>query len=138
MGGSNDDRSQSNVLLTHARVAHGLTQQELAEAVSTAHSRLFGSEAAIDANHVSKLERGVIARPNRRYREALRAVLHATTDTELGFSRPGNTGRSRSVSEPLRSATNAGSCLEIDLAHQALRESGLVGALQTLEVTADP
>lgn len=77
--------SEPNGLLSSARHARRLTQQQLAEAVGAAHWRLFDREAAIDADHVSKLERGLIRWPNRRYREAFRVVLGATTDAELGF-----------------------------------------------------
>ncbi|MGH3905094.1 MAG: hypothetical protein ACRDTE_13010 [Pseudonocardiaceae bacterium] len=75
----------SNRLLLAARVAHRLTQHQLAEAVGEAHWRLFTKEAAFDADHVSKLERGLITWPNARYREAFRTVLGAATDAELGF-----------------------------------------------------
>ncbi|MGH3932025.1 MAG: hypothetical protein ACRDTF_18850 [Pseudonocardiaceae bacterium] len=44
---------------------------------------MFGQEAAIDAGHVSKLERGVIRWASKRYREAFRAVLGVATDAEL-------------------------------------------------------
>jgi hypothetical protein len=57
----------------------------LAELVGAAHWRLFERVAAIDADHVSKLERGLITWPNKRYREALRAALGVDTDAELGF-----------------------------------------------------
>lgn len=75
----------SNRLLSDARRAHRLAQQQLAEAVNAEHWRRFGKAAAIDAEHVSKFERGVITWPNSRYRAALREVLGADTDAELGF-----------------------------------------------------
>ena len=74
-----------NRLLSAARRARRLTQQQLAEAVAAAHWRLFEQEAAIDADHVSKLERGLITWPNKRYRDAFRAVLGTACDAELGF-----------------------------------------------------
>jgi transcriptional regulator with XRE-family HTH domain len=74
-----------NRLLWAARQARLLTQQQLAEAVGAAHWQLFQKEAPIDADHVSKLERGMITWPNARYREAFRTVLGAATDAELGF-----------------------------------------------------
>lgn len=76
---------EPNRLLSAARRARRLTQQQLAEAVGAAHRRLFDREAAIDADHVSKLKRGLITWPNKRYREAFRTVLGATCDAELGF-----------------------------------------------------
>ncbi|MGH3794600.1 MAG: hypothetical protein ACRDSP_06890 [Pseudonocardiaceae bacterium] len=85
-----------NRLLLTARVARLLTQHQLAEAVGEAHWRLFTTEAAIDADHVSKLERGLITWPNARYREAFRTVLGVVTDAELGFY----SRRSRATVEP--------------------------------------
>ncbi|MDQ3152691.1 MAG: XRE family transcriptional regulator [Actinomycetota bacterium] len=76
---------EPNRLLSAARRARRLTQQQLAEAVGAAHWGLFERESALDADHVSKLERGLITWPNQRYREAFRAVLGAATDAELGF-----------------------------------------------------
>ena len=76
---------EPNRLLSAARRARRLTQQQLAEAVAAAHWRLFEQEAAIDADHVSKLERGLITWPNKRYRDAFRAVLGTACDAELGF-----------------------------------------------------
>jgi hypothetical protein len=76
---------EPNRLLSAARRARRLTQQQLAEAVGAAHWRLFEREAAIDADHVSKLERGLITWPNKRYRDAFRAVLGTACDAELGF-----------------------------------------------------
>jgi transcriptional regulator with XRE-family HTH domain len=76
---------EPNRLLSAARRARRLTQQQLAEAVGAAHWRLFERDAAIDADHVSKLERGLITWPNKRYRDAFRAVLGVGHDAELGF-----------------------------------------------------
>lgn len=74
-----------NRLLVGARQVRRWTQQQLAEAVGKAYWRLFEKEGAIDAEYVSKLERGVITWPNARYRAAFRDVLGAATDAELGF-----------------------------------------------------
>ncbi len=64
-----------------------LTRQELAELVNAEVFRATGTVTAVDANHVGKWERGVIGWPAARYRAALRAVLGAGTDRELGFRR---------------------------------------------------
>lgn len=143
MGGDRGGR-RPNALLSNARVARGLTQQELAEAVGAAHWRLFDREAAIDANHVSKLERGVIARPNRRYRDAFRSALGVSADTDLGFSRPGLATECRSSTEPVpdqRSrfpaappTAGADAELEIDIARRALHDGGPTEGIQTLEL----
>jgi hypothetical protein len=44
--------------------------------------------AELDGNYIGKLERGTIHWPQEDYRVALRAVLGARTDTDLGFRRP--------------------------------------------------
>jgi transcriptional regulator with XRE-family HTH domain len=76
---------EPNQRLSGARRERRLTQDQLAQAVREVYWRLFEKEAAIDAEHVSKLERGIITWPNARYRAALREVLGADTDAELGF-----------------------------------------------------
>jgi len=76
---------EPNRRLSGARRERRLTQDQLAQAVREAYWRLFEKEAAIDAEHVSKLERGIITWPNARYRAAVREVLGAATDAELGF-----------------------------------------------------
>ncbi|MGH8880981.1 MAG: helix-turn-helix domain-containing protein, partial [Stackebrandtia sp.] len=80
-----DREREPNRRLAGARRSRRLTQHQLAEAVREAYWRLFDKEAAIDAEHVSKLERGVITWPNARYRAAFRDVLGAAADAELGF-----------------------------------------------------
>lgn len=67
-----------------------MTRQELAEAVNEQVYRAsMGTHASpVDANHIGKWERGVIRWPAARYRAALRAILDAGTDQELGFVRP--------------------------------------------------
>jgi hypothetical protein len=62
-----------------------LSRQEVAELANqwifdNAHKRI-----ELDANYIGKLERGVIRWPQRQYREALRAVLRADADAQLGF-----------------------------------------------------
>ncbi|MGH3916116.1 MAG: hypothetical protein ACRDTC_22315, partial [Pseudonocardiaceae bacterium] len=76
---------EPNWRLSGARRERRLTQDQLAQVVREVYWRLFGKEAAIDAEHLSKFERGVITWPNARYRAALREVLGAVTDAELGF-----------------------------------------------------
>jgi tetratricopeptide (TPR) repeat protein len=65
-----------------------LSRAELAELVAADIYRRTGREAPIDSHYVAKLERGVIRWPGRQYRAALRAVLGASTDSELGFRPP--------------------------------------------------
>lgn len=65
-----------------------LSRQELAERVNRWIYEQDQTITEIDANYIGKLERGVIRWPQRRYREALRAILRAETDRDLGFHRP--------------------------------------------------
>ncbi|GDY28422.1 hypothetical protein [Gandjariella thermophila] len=65
-----------------------LTRQELADLVNAHIYRVTGRVTAVDANHVGKWERGVIRWPAAHYRAALRAVLDAPSDADLGFTNP--------------------------------------------------
>ncbi|HEV2781830.1 MAG TPA: helix-turn-helix transcriptional regulator [Actinophytocola sp.] len=75
-----------NRLLRAARERGGLSRTELAEAVSLWLARRDprGRDVAFDANHLGKIERGIIERPRANYIAALCAVLRAT-EAELGF-----------------------------------------------------
>ncbi|MGH3938819.1 MAG: helix-turn-helix domain-containing protein [Pseudonocardiaceae bacterium] len=112
-----------NRLLRVARQARRLTQQQLAEAVCAAYYTLFDKEAAIDADYVSKLERGEITWPNARYREAFRTVLGADTDAELGFY-------SRRSQDTVEDGELADSAREVDTArrNEFIRLLGGLGA----------
>ncbi|MGH3795390.1 MAG: hypothetical protein ACRDSP_10905 [Pseudonocardiaceae bacterium] len=70
------------------RPGFALSRAELAELVNAAVYRHSGRVAALDGHYVAKLERGVIRWPGSAYRRALREVLGAATDSELGFRRP--------------------------------------------------
>lgn len=74
-----------NRRLTDARMAARLTQDGLAELANAQVERDTGTSGAMDADYVSKLERGVHRWPGKGYRRALRAVLGAQTDLDLGF-----------------------------------------------------
>lgn len=67
-----------------------MTRHELADAVNAHVYRASNGTkvTAVDANHVGKWERGKIRWPAAYYRAAIRAVLDAATDAELGFARP--------------------------------------------------
>ncbi|WP_139219490.1 helix-turn-helix domain-containing protein [Actinopolyspora alba] len=67
-----------------------MTRQELAEAVNAQTYRLTEKITEVDANHIGKWERGVIRWPSAHYRQALRHILNADSDLELGFRRSGN------------------------------------------------
>lgn len=77
--------SQINHDLRGRRLTVGITEGEVAEQVARLVTVQTGRELAIDANYVSKLERGIITWPNRAYREAFRTFFGVTSDAELGF-----------------------------------------------------
>lgn len=62
-----------------------MSRQELAEAVNAYLWEKYRQRENLSANDIGNLERGVTRWPGKRRREAFRAVLHATTDAELGF-----------------------------------------------------
>jgi hypothetical protein len=62
-----------------------LSRAELASLVADRVWEAHGIECAIDDKYVAKLEAGRIRWPGARYREALRAVLGAAGDEDLGF-----------------------------------------------------
>ncbi len=65
-----------------------LSRQELAEAINAYLWQHHGTRVELDSNYIGKLERGVISWPSRRYREALRSLLGAPSDSALGFHNP--------------------------------------------------
>jgi hypothetical protein len=73
-----------------------LSRAELAELVNAWIYRRTGRAGAVTASYIGKLERGIIRWPQRDYRDALRAVLHASTDRDLGLRRPQSRGVHRS------------------------------------------
>jgi transcriptional regulator with XRE-family HTH domain len=75
-----------NPRLRAAREAAHLSRNALAEAVALWLARRDprGRDVAFDANHLGKIERGIIERPRAPYIAALCAILQKT-ETELGF-----------------------------------------------------
>src|SRR5258706_16468509 len=75
-----------NLLLRAARERGGRSRNKLAEEVSLWLARRDpkGRDVAFDANHLGKIERGIIERPRDHYIVALCAVLRST-EAELGF-----------------------------------------------------
>lgn len=74
-----------NDLLRAAREVAVLTQGQLAELANMQVEEETGKPGAMDADYISKLERGIHRWPNRDYRAALRHVLGRGSDAELGF-----------------------------------------------------
>ncbi|WP_205629605.1 hypothetical protein [Jiangella muralis] len=62
-----------------------MSRQELADRVNALLFERTGRLSELDDNYVGKLERGIIRWPQAAYRDALRAVLGAATDRDLGF-----------------------------------------------------
>ncbi|WP_239310322.1 hypothetical protein [Frankia sp. Cj3] len=65
-----------------------MSRQELAERINHWIYNHDQTITEIDGNYLGKLERGIIRWPQHRYRQALRAILRANTDQDLGFHRP--------------------------------------------------
>jgi hypothetical protein len=65
-----------------------LSRQDVAEFVNTWIHDTTGRRVELDENYIGKLERGVIRWPNKLYRQAIRTVLHANNDAQLGFYAP--------------------------------------------------
>ncbi|TDD72108.1 XRE family transcriptional regulator [Jiangella aurantiaca] len=62
-----------------------MSRQELADRVNAYLFDHTGRLHELDDNYIGKLERGIIRWPQAAYREALRSVLGAATDRDLGF-----------------------------------------------------
>jgi hypothetical protein len=62
-----------------------MSRQELADEANRYLFDATSRHAALTANYVGKLERGVFRWPDRDYREAFRTILCASSDAELGF-----------------------------------------------------
>lgn len=71
-----------------------LGRSELAEAVNSYLWETTKKRFELDGHSIARYERGEVLWPSAPYRSALRAVLGATSDAELGFrpTRRGNTG----------------------------------------------
>ncbi|GAA1272875.1 hypothetical protein GCM10009609_39960 [Pseudonocardia aurantiaca] len=83
-----------------------MSRSELAEAVNAELWRATGRRFALDAHTLARYERGAVRWPNAAYRSALRAVLGASNDAELGFM-PTRRGASASAENPVRAAVEA-------------------------------
>ncbi|MFI6497202.1 hypothetical protein [Nonomuraea typhae] len=64
-----------------------MSRQEVADLVNAWIYEKYGRESCLTANYVGKLERGAVSWPQADYREALRAILGAKADYDLGFRR---------------------------------------------------
>lgn len=62
-----------------------VSRQDLAELVAAHVWEHHRQVVHPNDKYIGKLERGAVRRPNRFYREALRGILDAPTDQDLGF-----------------------------------------------------
>lgn len=84
---------ESNVRLRTARESmpsplvadEPMSRAELADAVNAQLWRTTGQHHCVDAHTIARYERGAVRWPGAAYRSALRAVLGAASDAELGF-----------------------------------------------------
>ncbi|HJD80151.1 hypothetical protein [Kitasatospora aureofaciens] len=92
----------TNDALRRLRLGREWTQGEVASRANARIKAATGRESAIDANVISRLERGVIRWPDADVRDALRGVFGVATNAELGLF-PKRTRRDREeVSESKR------------------------------------
>ncbi|HEY2765668.1 MAG TPA: hypothetical protein VGJ13_16910, partial [Pseudonocardiaceae bacterium] len=94
-------RAARQAMSSPASPAFVLSRSELAELAGAAIYRHTGRVAALDGHYVAKLERGAIRWPGSDYRRALREVLGAAADSELGFRPP----RRGAATAPPRTST---------------------------------
>ncbi|MFC9999627.1 multiprotein-bridging factor 1 family protein [Nocardia sp. NPDC127526] len=71
-------------LLAAARMARGWTQAELAEAIARCIQHTSHTTTGIDADYISRLERGLISWPAKQTRMALEELFDCSA-TELGL-----------------------------------------------------
>ncbi len=99
-----------------------MSRQELADRVNAHLFEHTGRLHELDDNYVGKLERGIIRWPQGTYREALRAVLGAATDRDLGFV---NTRRLQAVPHPVAALEPVGG--EPDVKRQEFLRAAFAG-----------
>jgi hypothetical protein len=74
-----------------------MSRRELAQLVNQYIWDNYRQHTGLDENYIGKLERNVVRWPNNRYREALRAVLGAAEEDDLGFSPRGRGGEGDAI-----------------------------------------
>jgi hypothetical protein len=91
-----------------------LSRQELAEAVNASVFEQTGRRCFLDGRYIATLERGETRWPSARYRAALRAVLGATTDAEIGLFIIRGAGRPEETTASVLAAAPSGDLAEIE------------------------
>lgn len=78
-------RRRREAVLSPSGSGRGLSRAELADAVNDYVWNTTGGRISLNADTISRYERGMISWPRADYRDGLRAVLGVRTDAELGF-----------------------------------------------------
>ena len=73
---------------SRSRPLQAMSRKELAELINQYVWDNYREQTGLDENYIGKLERSVVRWPRATYREALRAVLGAGEDQDLGFQPP--------------------------------------------------
>lgn len=95
-----ENDARPNVELRTARERLAQSQEQVAELVADEIERRGGYRPAIDADQISRYERGLHRWPGKDYRSAFRQVFDVTTDAELGFYSGRSRGRGARYEEP--------------------------------------
>jgi hypothetical protein len=103
---------------TPSRLAPGdhMSRSEVAQAVNRYLWETTGKRYELDGHAIARYERGTVLWPSAHYRAALRAILNADSDSELGF-RPTPRGTTALVpSQVPRTSNPADYCPDFDTA----------------------
>lgn len=118
-----------------SRLAPGepLSRAELAEEVNAWLWQSTGRRYDLGGHHIAKYERGVVRRPIAPYRAALRAVLGATDDADLGFpATPGRPGSTRWSAAGILDDVDATTRSDVIDRRNALRAGAALGGAALL------
>jgi hypothetical protein len=119
-------------------VGASMSRAELADAVNAHLWDATGRRYVLDAHAIARYERGFVCWPSAAYRSALRVVLGAASDSDLGF-RPtprGRTGDNRSTDPEELTLNGTGEPDQMPLDRGELLRTGLVG-LATMAIGSE-
>lgn len=131
-GGNGQLRAHRQATASSAGPGLPMSRVELAEAVNAYIWEATGRRACLDGDTIGRYERGLIRWPSADYRTALRAVLGAKNDSDLGFypTRRGNTAIPSSRSKVDHVLANPGAEEQVDPVDRRdfLRTASALGA----------
>lgn len=131
-GGNSQLRAHREATLSSVGPGLPMSRVELAEAVNAYIWEATGRRACLDGDTIGRYERGLIRWPSTDYRTALRAVLGAKDDGDLGFypTRRGNTAIPSSGSKVDHVLANPGTEEQVDAVDRRdfLRTASALGA----------